>query len=178
MGLMAWSPLTSNVTDTLTPGLKKFFKDAGVGVKAKDTANFKALAAVGLQLLNFTLNGSSKEKVVPPIRWGVLRGSGSVFADGVFLGDTKANHPNGTPNQEYSDSAKPGDVVVGFNTAYAARWHERQFVPGGVRPSRQAVANPDMLVDVGNKFVEKHLRADGEVLLGLYADIFKKEMGT
>lgn len=175
---MAWSPHTTYVTDTLTPGLKAFFEKAGVGVKKQGTANFKALAAVGLQLLNFTLNGSSKEKVVPPIRWGVLRGSGSAFVDGVFLGDTKANYPDGTPNQEYTSEAKPGDVVVGFNTAYAARWHERPFVPGGMRPSRQALANPDMLADVGNKFVEKHLRADGEVLCGLYADIFKKEMGT
>lgn len=173
---MAWKPMT--VKDTLTPGLAGFFKKAGVGKKNDSgTGDFKARQKLGLALLSFVLNGSSKEGVVPPIQWGVLRGSGSVFVDGVLVGDTKASYPDGTPNREYSDQAS-GQVTVGFNTAYAAHLHETTWVPGGRRPSRQSVSNPGMLGDVGNKFVEKHLRADGEVLLRMYADVFRKEMGT
>jgi len=160
--------------DTLTPGMKRYFKKAGVGAKGDvSAADFKGRQAVGLQLLNFVVNGSSQEKVVPPIMWGILRGSGSAFVDNKLVGDTKSSNPDGTPNTEYT--SPEGGVSIGFNTAYAARWHEKQFTPGGVVPSKQAQANPAMLADVGNKYVEKHLKADREVLLGLYADIFKKE---
>jgi len=174
---MAWRPLTVT-SDTLTPGLKRFFDKAGVGAAKKDktTADFRARQAVALQLLNFVLNGSSNERVVPPIRWGVLRGSGSAFVDGVLVGDTKSNYPDGTPNTAYA--AEAGDVTIGFNTAYAARMHETTWVPGGATPSKQAEKNPGMLADVGNKFVEKHLVADKDALLRMYTDVFKREAGT
>jgi len=164
-------------TNTLIPGIKKYMERAGVG-KSDDTevAFFKARQAVALQLLNFTVNGSANEKVVPPIRWGILRGSGSAFVDGTLVGDTKSSNPDGTPNREYK--CPKNGAAIGFNTAYAARMHESKWVPGGVVPSKQAAANPSMLADVGNKFVEKHLKADREVLLGLFADIFKKETGA
>ncbi len=170
-----WRPFTMK-SDTLTPGLKAFFKKAGVGGGDRTSADFKARQALGLALLNFCLNGSSKESVVPPIRFGILRGSGSVFVDGVLVGDTKSNYPDGTPNTEYRGG--PNDVTIGFNTAYAARLHETSWVPGGARPSPQAQNNPGMLGDVGNKWVEKHLRADKETLLGVYNDVLKRELGT
>lgn len=164
------------IKDTLTPGLKAYFKKAGVGASGdRSTADFKARQAVGLQLLNFTVNGSSGETVVPPIRWGVLRGSGSAFVDNVMIGDTKGTYPDGTPNKEYR--SHKGGLSVGFNTAYAARMHETKWVPGGKVPSKQSTRNPGILANVGNKFLEKHLKADGKVLLGLYSDIFKKETG-
>lgn len=163
-------------SDTLTPGLRAFFKKAGVGVADKASAHFKAREKAALALLNFTVNGSSQEKTVPPIRWGILRGSGSAFVDGWLVGDTKSSYPDGTPNLEYR-SPKDG-FAVGFNTAYAARMHETKWVPGGKVPSKQAVRNPAMLEGVGNKFLEKHLRADAAVLLGTYAEVFRKEAGT
>jgi len=177
---MNWSPMTTKITkDTLTPGLKEFFKRAGVtGKKNKDqsTADFKARQAMGLQLLTFVNNGSSQESVRPPIMTGMLRGSGSVFVDGVMVGDTKANYHNGTPNESYD--GKAGDITIGFNTAYAARWHENPFTPGGKVPSKISVKNPAMLANVGMKYLEQHLKADHTVLWTLYALIFKKEMGT
>lgn len=177
---MKWTPFTTKITkDTLTPGLKAFFKKAGVtGQLNKDqsTADFKARQAMGLQLIHFVNNGSSQESVRPPIRTGVLRGSGSVFVDGVLVGDTKGNYKNGTPNESYS--AKAGDITIGFNTAYAARWHENPFTPGGKVPSKISAKNPAMLANVGMKYVEQHLKADQKVLWTLYAAIFKKEMQT
>lgn len=174
-----WKSFTTAITkDTLTPGLAAFFKKAGVTGRLnhdQSTADFRARQIVGLQLINFIVNGSSQESVIPPIQFGILRGSGSVFVDGVLIGDTKGNYPNGTPNKSYS--SKAGDIVVGFNTAYAARWHERPFTPGGKIPSKQARNNPGITANVGNKYVEKHLKADNQVLWKLYAEIFKKEMG-
>ena len=41
--------------------------------------NRKAMAAVGLQLINNIANGSKGNPIVPPILTGLLRGSGSVF---------------------------------------------------------------------------------------------------
>ena len=123
-------------SDTLTPGIKAYLKKAGVGTfEDKSTADFKARQQVGLQLLQFVLNGSSKVAVVPPIRWGVLRGSGSVFVDGVLVGDSKSSYPDGTPNTAYEGKG----IVIGFNTSYAARMHETTWVPGGANPSKQAV---------------------------------------
>ena len=164
-------------SDTLTPGLKAFFKQAGVGAKAdRSTADFRARQKVGLQLLNFCAQGSSKEPVVPPIETGVLRASASVFVDDVLIGDTKALYPDGTPSASYE--SKDGGITVGYNTAYAARMHETTWTPGGARPNRQAVKNPSRLANVGNKWVERHLKADGETLLGMYADLFRREMRT
>jgi hypothetical protein len=171
LGDLGLSKVFTIKADTLTPGIAKYLKKAGVGKHDSDTAYFKAQQVVGLQLLNFTLNGSSNESVVPPIKWGVLRGSGSVFVEGVLVGDTKANYPDGTPNIAYDGEG----VVIGFNTSYAARLHETKWVPGGVIPSKQATNNPGLIADVGNKFVEKHLKADGKVLLDLFADTFKTE---
>lgn len=174
-----WKPATFTITkDTLTPGLRAFFEKAGVtGKPNKDTAtaDFRARQAVGLQLINFVVNGSANETVVPPIKEGVLRGSGSVFVDGVLVGDTKANYPNGKPNRQYR--AKAGEVTIGFNTAYAARMHETTWTPGGKNPSKQATRNPGILANVGNKFVERHLKADNITLMQLYAVLFKEYMG-
>ena len=180
MGL-TWKPFTApNIKDTLTPGLQAFFDKAGIATAiTKDlrqsTADFKARQALGLQLLDFVNNGSSQETVIPPIRHGILRGSGSVFVDGVLVGDTKSSYPDGAPNETYQ--AKKGDVTIGYNTAYAARWHENPFTPGGKIPSKQAKANPGMLVNVGYKYVERHLRADGVTLWRFYAEKFKQYMG-
>jgi hypothetical protein len=82
----------------------------------------------------------------------------------------------GTPTQ--SHNAGKDRVAVGYNTAYAARLHETKWTPGGKRPSKQATGNPDITGDVGNKWVEKHLIADKEAAMQVYATEFKKAAGT
>lgn len=172
-----WKPLVIT-SDTLTPRMKAYFKKAGVGVSGDSaTADFKARQKVMLQLLNFVVNGSSNERVKPPIRFGVLRASGSAFVDDVLVGDTKSSGHDGTPNTQYT--SPKGGGSIGFNTAYAAHLHEdKNWVPGGEPPSAQAQRNPGLVEDVGYKYVEKHLQADREVLLQFYAVMFKKETGA
>lgn len=136
-------------------------------------ADKEAKIAVAFQLLNWTVNGSERENVKPPIMEGILRSSGSVFVGGQLIHTTADLYPEGTPATSYSE--KSDDVItIGFNTAYAARMHETSWTPGGEPPSKQAIANPAMLAGVGNKFIEKHLIADGPDLLKMYANILKK----
>ena len=79
-----------------------------------------------------------------------------------------------TPNKSYS--APVEQVTIGFNTEYAARWHEQPFTPGGKNPSRIKRTNINVTANVGNKYVERHLQSDGSELMYLYADIVRKEM--
>lgn len=152
---------------SLNAGIKNFFVKAGISQDRSTGVDFKAKAKVGLQLLNWTLEGSNNESVVPPIKDGILRGSGSVFVGSDLIGDSKTQYPEGTPNKSYS--GHKDIITIGFNTSYAERMHETEWTPGPV--SEQSG-------DTGNKFIEKHLRADGRNLLKLYATFFKQEMGS
>jgi hypothetical protein len=153
------------IKNTLTKGMKKYFKLTDPGGKA----DMEAKKAMGLQLLNNVINGSPRSGVVPPVLTGRLRASGSVFVGNTFVGDSSnetVTEGKPTPNKQHSDNINI--VTIGFNTPYAARWHEQSFVPGPF--SLQSG-------DVGNKYLEQHLKADRKELLKLYADIFKKVSG-
>lgn len=136
---------------------------------ADKIARKKGLMALGLQLLNNTINGSPAEPVVPPILYGYLRGSGSVFLGSELLSKSDKfgyteKKSNVFPNEIYN--GKENEVTVGFNAPYAARLHETNWISGKI--SQQSG-------DVGNKFLEKHLKKDGKELFNLYVDIYKKE---
>ena len=146
------------VSNTLAPGLKKYFK-------VHDETHEKAAGAMGLQLLNNIVNGSPSEPVVPPKKTGHLRASGSTFVGNKLIGDT-SNLGGGSPNKSHSDDKNT--VTVGFDTPYAAWLHENTWTPGPV--SEQSG-------DVGNKYIERHLKADGPELMELYAAIQKKAAG-
>lgn len=158
--------LQVRITDTLRPGVKKYFKKAGIGRQSKG-ADMKAKTVMGLTAINFIVNGSPGEPVVPPIMHGILRASGSVFVGSKFVG---GNNLTGAPRSESntSHSAPDSVVTIGFNTAYALKMHETDWMPGPVSVQSG---------DVGNKFVEKHLKADKEIYLETYAKIFKRETG-
>lgn len=160
------------VKNTLTDRTKKFFTVTNPGGEI----DIKAKTIMGLQLLNNIINGSPRNSLVPPIMTGRLRASGSVFVGSEFSGDT-SNQPVqegvATPNKSYSD--KKEIVTVGFNTEYAARWHEQDFTPGGKIPSKIAQSNPAALANVGKKYIEKHLQSDGPELTKLYATIVRRE---
>lgn len=166
----------SGVTDTLTPGLKRYFRGAGISRGPATGAHKIAMTKTGIQLLNWVLNGSASSPVVPPIRTGELRGSGSVFVENQLVHTSKGEYPAGKPNQ--SHDAGKDKIAVGFNTAYAARIHETKWVPGGAVPSPQARENPAITANVGNKFLEKHLIADRHAAMKMYAEILKKESGA
>jgi len=142
--------------NTLLEGIEKYEKAV---LKAQEN---KALPKIGLQLINWIVNGSPNESVTPPILDGTLRGSGSVIVGNKFIGSTQK--AKGTP----AKSGNFGSTVVGivFNTAYAARWHETPFKPG---PISQQAGN------VGYKYIEKHIKNDRKDLMKMYAAIIKKE---
>lgn len=153
-------------TNTLTPGLKRYFKVAGIGRKSTGV-HLKALTKTGLTAINFIVNGSPSEPVVPPILHGILRASGSVFVGSKFVGGNNLAPSPGSRSAR-SHSEKDGIITVGFNTAYATYLHETDWNPGPV--SEQSG-------DVGNKFVEKHLSADKEVYMKTYSIEFKQGTG-
>jgi hypothetical protein len=160
-----------DIVDNLTPNLKRKFEKLAVG--QADGEDEKIRAKVGLALLNAVINGTPQEPGIPPIDTGALRGSGSYFVGSKFFGDSKGQYTEGTPSDSYE--GKEGDITIGFNTAYAARWHENPFTPGGARPTAAVTANPAKVANVTWKYIEKHLQADGKALLGTYAELLKKE---
>lgn len=152
------------IENTLNKGLSEYFKLTKPGGKV----DINAKKAMGLQLLNNTINGSPNESVVPPVLTGRLRASASVFVGSEFMKDTSNLSVSGdspTPNKSYSDNIDT--VTVGFNTPYAARMHEQysEFKPG--KFSKRSG-------DVGEKFLERHITADKEELIKLYGKILDK----
>jgi hypothetical protein len=165
------------IKDTLTPGLKSYFKRIGISRdKAPEGAHKIAMVKTGMMILNWMNNGSANCSTVPPIRSGMLRGSGSVFVGNECVHTSKGDYPAGTPNVSYD--AGRNNIAVGYNTAYAARMHETTWVPGGKIPGKAARNNPNITGDVGNKWMEKHLIADKESIMRLYAMELKKESGA
>jgi len=169
------------IENSLNDGLKEYFKGVGITENDSKNADFIAKSKTGLSLLNWIVNGSAKESVVPPIKDGILRGSGSVFVGNKIIGDLKGQYPQGTPNRNISEKNK--DVItVGFNTSYAARMHEHLEGPGAspdpitkriLKPGERSIQSGD----VAGKFVERHLQADGKDSLAIYAKVLKKESG-
>jgi len=150
--------------NTLSAGLKKY-KDLA-NMEGNEGADFRAKSQVALQFLNVCDNGSAKEPVVPPIKTGNLRGSASVFVGPIMVQTTRGRYGIGKPATSCPE--KMNIITLVWNTAYAAKMHEDTWEPGPV--SEQSG-------DVGNKWCERHMIADGPDLLELYAIIFKKETG-
>ena len=146
--MIKWQPLE------LEKGLTKYKKST---MKAHNLAGQK----VGLQLLNYIVNGSPNEGVTPPILTGTLRGSASVFFENKLV----QQGPNGASSISGNNK---NTITVVFNTPYAARMHEERWNPGPI--SKQAG-------NVGNKFVSKHVDGDKVDLMKMYAKLIKKENG-
>jgi hypothetical protein len=150
-----------NVVNTIPKGLQKFASN-------KLLVNERACTVVALQLLNNCANGSPKEPVVPPIWIGYLRGSGSVFVNDKFISATPAI-AGSTPLRNFKVQLKEGQTIISiiYNTPYAARLHEKKWEPG---------AKSIKAGNVGNKWIERHLKADAAELMWLYGTILKKEL--
>ena len=159
------------VKEDITEGLKKFFN------KIDPKARGKGLVALGLQLINNTVQGSPRESVRAPIWKGRLRGSGSVFVGSKKVGDTLFLGESGTLAQAHAEN-NFNVVTVGFNTEYAARVHERLKPAGDWIPGGKSGKGASISADVGGKFLERHLKADKTELYQLYTDIYRKAAGT
>ena len=125
-----------------------------------------AMEKGALQLLNWMNNGSEKESRKPPIRTGVLRGSGTAFVGSKLVGQTP-NTGDGTPLLSYN--GKPLVITIIYNTDYATKMHEWK---GGWGTYTKQDG------DAGNKWIEKHLQADKNDLTKMIAIEFKKELNS
>jgi hypothetical protein len=141
------------IRDELSPGLIKF-------KKVSDKVMKVAVEKAALQFLNWIVNGSPTNSRVPPILTGALRGSGSVFVEAKLISTT-----GGQANTSYSGQKMV--TTIGFNTVYAARLHETEWNPGPVSVQSG---------DVGNKWIESHLKSDGKAWLKFIATLMEKKL--
>lgn len=141
------------VKNELSGGLAKF------DIKQKEVME-NALIKSGVQLLNWISNGSPSNSRVPPIKTGRLRGSGSVF-----FGNRLIDSTGSYANKEFS--GKENIITIGYNTSYAAKLHEKRWKPGPV--SMQSG-------DVGNKWIESHLKSDGKAWVKYIAKLMEKSL--
>ena len=154
---------------TLPDGLKRY-KDL-LALDKTGGVDFQAKTQVAKQLLNWSNQGSANDSVVPPIDTGNLRGSASVFIGSVLVQNTRGEYGEGTPLLTHSDTNNV--ITIIYNTAYAAWLHENPM--GEVwQPGPKSVLSGD----VGDKWLERHLKADGASLLEMYASLLKAGTGA
>lgn len=151
------------IEDTLSNGLIEF-------EKLYKNVHEKASTKVGLQLLNNCNNGSPNESTVPPILTGALRGSASVFVNDKLI--SVAPNIGGDPTPAKSISGNKGNddetfITIVYNTVYASKLHELDFNPG---PGSEQAGN------VGNKWIEKHIKADFVELMKLWRRSMKSDL--
>lgn len=124
----------------------------------------KAMEVGAIQFLTWcnTGAGGSRSPAKPPIMWGVLRGSSSAFVNGKYVGAFKQNIGSGAPEKPTPNKSYKGKgIVVGWNTVYAARMHEDDYVPQR---------------DGGPKWIEEHIKADKDLLMETIAEELGKTL--
>lgn len=138
----------------------------------KSSVDFEtAMARAALQFLTWSNVGSAKSSRKPPIRWGILRGSSSVFVGdkliSVFPQNVKAGSGEKiSPAKQYA--GKPTVMTAVWNTEYATIMHEWE---GGWGDFTKQDG------DAGAKWLEEHLKADKDDLMEMVTVEFKKEFG-
>lgn len=149
------------------------------GLLAKSRKELRAAMVKGaIQLIDWTANGSPVNEKRPPIRWGILSGSGSAFVGGQFITTTESAGKGGTPNRQLHNTDATGKIkiTIGYNTEYAAAVHEGLTRSGDeMKPgpySRQA--GPTRYP--GNKWLSSHLQTDGPLLLKVVAEFLKSNL--
>lgn len=158
-----FSPLLK--TSTSFRGLKNLQKESA-------TLFEKAMAKGGIQFLNWANNGSSNSSKKPPIRFGVLRGSSSVFVGTKLISVFPIDIKEGTKEQptpaRTNDHPEPLRLTFVWNTAYATSMHEHKGNWGTY--TRQDG-------NAGSKWLEEHLKADRDDLLEFIRTEFIKSYG-
>ena len=128
--------------------------------------DLEAKKEAGDTFIHNVATGLGVNTVAPPILTGRLRGSGSAYVAGKKVADTSDTYSAGTPATNNIFMLKR-NVIIYFNTEYAARWHENPFNPGPIS---------EMAGDAKDKYVESHLSTDGPELAEKYAEFMKKEV--
>ena len=150
----------------LEQGLKLFQEEA-------DDAVRKGLFAAGTIALNAANNDIPK----PPLKWGTLRGSGSI--DVRNGRSAKADYPirtdlKGTPGEILEpdlDGMERLSVRISYNTSYAARLHESpnwDAVPKDYAPGEEIV--------IADKWLERGLKESEDEMRQALVEVLKREL--
>ena len=135
-----------------------------------------ALEKGSIQMLTWANNGSPKESATPPIRWGVLRGSSSAF-----VGDKSTYVFPQDVSQEATEDATPAisykgnesTITIVYNVNYAFKMHEEKG-----KSWEQLGPFSEQAKNVSDKWLEKHLAADKDILFEMIAKIVKKGLSN
>ena len=129
---------------------KKFVKSMSEYAQQHPDILKKAIGKAGVQLLNWATLGSPNLPLRAPVLRGILIGSGSVHVGGKHI--ASFSQGTGTPNTGTTRlREKEFTLTIAYNTIYAEKLHNGEWSPGPV--SVQAG-------NVGNKWLEEHMRAD------------------
>jgi hypothetical protein len=142
-------------------------------IKKKSNALIKeAQKIAGLQFLTWVNTGSPSESATPPIRWGVLRGSSSVFFENESLGSFKENIKPGseeTPDPLLTYNGPKNTITIIYNVEYAFKMHEER---GKTWQELGPISNQSS--NATDKWLEKHIASDGKILYNMIARLIKK----
>jgi len=159
-------------------------------------ANIRKAAESGVALAGIRLRRDSVMEVPKvPLDEGTLRGSGSVFVNGVL----KETAPNVGGNPTPADTCNEGfdadsiTALVGYNTPYAERLHEHPEFHFGITRARKnmrklgkrarAQRGPNALeadaaaFGTGAKYLERPLSQNRERYMGIAAAEIERAMG-
>jgi len=131
----------------------------------------KSMEVAAIQFLTWCNKGSKAESRIPPIRWGVLRGSSSAFVGNklVTIFDIMIK-PGALDSPTPAQSGGMAGLIITWvwNTDYAAKMHE--WKGGWGKFTKQST-------NAGKKWLEMHLRRDRDALMDVIRIQFKKETG-
>ena len=148
---------------TIKPNLIKMASEAAFAEGEKKAA---------VQFLTWCNAGSPSEPATPPIRWGVLRGSSSVFVESEFLNDYPQKIKSGaneTPDPLKSYTGKKGVITIVYNLEYAFRMHEERG-----KTWENLGFYSEQAMNATDKWLEKHLASDGKDLYAMIARVVSK----
>lgn len=138
----------------------------------KSPGAFNKASKVGVvQFLTWCNTGSKGSSKKPPIRWGVLRGSGSGFVGNELVAIFEIPIKAGSPEQATparSHVAAPTTMTWCWNTDYAAKMHEWTGGWG------------QFTIDDGNagsQWLAEHLRTDAQALYDVIGMEFRQVVG-
>lgn len=138
-------------------------------IKKSPSAFKKAQKEGALAFLNWANNGSAKTSRKPPIRWGVLRGSSSVFVGSELVSVyPQIVKPGGgeTISPAKSHTAPTTQTTWVWNTDYAKKMHDYKGT------LKNNPIDPDGVA--GNQWLLMHLRADRDDFMKAIGIAFKR----
>lgn len=163
----------------MSTGSGIFMKSMGISsamITIKSQAAFDMGMKKGaLTWLQWVNNGGPSEPATPPIKWGVLRASASVFVGKELVDVAPQEVEQGaeeTPDPARSYNGKDEVITIVYNSVYAFKMHEQRGKTW--QNLGEASARSQNATD---KWLEKHIASDGKDLFEFIAKVIESELG-